>query len=166
MRHPGLLVLALGFPGLLPGSSVHDERPTTGLRSLAYHSNGITTGQASQDARTLQAAHSHIPLEPWERRPPQGMPYRLRQDADVSSYRPASTYVDPASSAFPRRAFLYHGLVAKADCEHLIELAEGHMSKSTVVGAEGKSVNSSVRTSSGTFLERGQDEVRRATAPL
>lgn len=86
MRHPGLLVLALGFPGLLPGSSVHDERPTTGLRSLAYHSNGITTGQASQDARTLQAAHSHIPLEPWERRPPQGMPYRLRQDADVSSY--------------------------------------------------------------------------------
>ncbi|KAI3431987.1 uncharacterized protein J3R85_007645 [Psidium guajava] len=58
------------------------------------------------------------------------------------------------------RAFIYHGFLSKEECEYLINLAKPHMVKSTVVdSATGKSKDSRVRTSSGTFLQRGQDKV-------
>ncbi|XP_078440425.1 putative prolyl 4-hydroxylase 3 [Wolffia australiana] len=58
------------------------------------------------------------------------------------------------------RAFVYHNFLSKEECEHLIELSKPHMYKSTVVdSATGKSVDSRVRTSSGTFLRRGHDKV-------
>ncbi|PWA74967.1 2-oxoglutarate (2OG) and Fe(II)-dependent oxygenase superfamily protein [Artemisia annua] len=45
------------------------------------------------------------------------------------------------------------------ECDHLINLAKPHMEKSTVVDNDtGKSKDSRVRTSSGTFLARGVDE--------
>uniref|UniRef100_A0A7N0TNF6 procollagen-proline 4-dioxygenase n=1 Tax=Kalanchoe fedtschenkoi TaxID=63787 RepID=A0A7N0TNF6_KALFE len=50
----------------------------------------------------------------------------------------------------------------KAECEYLINLAKPHMEKSTVVDSEtGKSKDSRVRTSSGTFLVRGRDKTIR-----
>ncbi|PKA60411.1 prolyl 4-hydroxylase [Apostasia shenzhenica] len=60
------------------------------------------------------------------------------------------------------RAFVYHNFLSKDECEYLIELAKPHMEKSTVVDSStGKSKDSRVRTSSGTFLKRGRDKIIR-----
>ncbi|KAL3641029.1 putative prolyl 4-hydroxylase 3 [Castilleja foliolosa] len=58
------------------------------------------------------------------------------------------------------RAFVYHNFLSKEECEHLINLAKPHMTKSTVIDDEtGDNVDSEVRTSTGMFLRRGQDKV-------
>ncbi|CAH8286448.1 unnamed protein product [Eruca vesicaria subsp. sativa] len=58
------------------------------------------------------------------------------------------------------RAFLYHNFLTNEECEHLISLAKPSMKKSKVVDVQtGGSKDSRVRTSSGTFLKRGQDEI-------
>ncbi|KAG0600716.1 hypothetical protein M758_11G055700 [Ceratodon purpureus] len=58
------------------------------------------------------------------------------------------------------RAFLYHHFLTQEECNHLIDLARPNLVKSSVVDSEtGKSKDSRVRTSSGTFLMRGQDDV-------
>ncbi|PSS21412.1 Prolyl 4-hydroxylase [Actinidia chinensis var. chinensis] len=60
------------------------------------------------------------------------------------------------------RAFVYHNFLSKDECQYLINLAKPHMQKSTVVdSATGKSKDSRVRTSSGTFLSRGRDKIVR-----
>ncbi|GER40864.1 2-oxoglutarate (2OG) and Fe(II)-dependent oxygenase superfamily protein [Striga asiatica] len=60
------------------------------------------------------------------------------------------------------RAFLYHNFLSKEECVHMINLAKPHMTLSTVVDDDtGDRVNSSVRTSTGMFLEIGQDRVIR-----
>ncbi|XP_073012399.1 probable prolyl 4-hydroxylase 3 [Typha latifolia] len=61
------------------------------------------------------------------------------------------------------RAFIYHNFLSKEECEYLIASATPRMMKSTVVDSStGKSKDSSVRTSSGMFLQRGQDKIIRA----
>ncbi|KAI5684023.1 hypothetical protein M9H77_05251 [Catharanthus roseus] len=60
------------------------------------------------------------------------------------------------------RAVIYHNFLSKEECEYLINLAKPNMQKSTVVdSATGKSKDSRVRTSSGTFLARGRDKTIR-----
>ncbi|EER94254.1 hypothetical protein BDA96_01G265300 [Sorghum bicolor] len=60
------------------------------------------------------------------------------------------------------RAFLHKGFLSDAECDHLIVLAKDKLEKSMVADNEsGKSVQSEVRTSSGMFLEKKQDEVVR-----
>ncbi|KAG6767101.1 hypothetical protein POTOM_028280 [Populus tomentosa] len=59
------------------------------------------------------------------------------------------------------RAFIYHNFLTKAECDYLINLAKPHMQKSMVVSSSGKSKDSRVRTSSGTFLPRGRDKIIR-----
>ncbi|KAG2629703.1 probable prolyl 4-hydroxylase 3 [Panicum virgatum] len=60
------------------------------------------------------------------------------------------------------RASLYHNFLSKEECDHLISLAKPRLKKSRVVDAEtGGTKESSVRTSSGMFLKRGQDQVVR-----
>ncbi|CAH2043020.1 unnamed protein product [Thlaspi arvense] len=60
------------------------------------------------------------------------------------------------------RASVYHNFLTKEECKYLIELAKPHMAKSTVVDEKtGKSTDSRVRTSSGTFLARGRDKTIR-----
>ncbi|CAN4083485.1 unnamed protein product [Withania somnifera] len=60
------------------------------------------------------------------------------------------------------RAYIYHNFLSKEECEYLISLAKPHMQKSSVVDSTtGKSMDSRVRTSSGTFLARGRDKVIR-----
>ncbi|XP_073150005.1 probable prolyl 4-hydroxylase 10 [Henckelia pumila] len=60
------------------------------------------------------------------------------------------------------RAFVFHNFLSKEECDYLISIAEPHMQKSTVVDGEtGKSKDSRVRTSSGTFLARGRDKIIR-----
>ncbi|CAE6157090.1 unnamed protein product [Arabidopsis arenosa] len=58
------------------------------------------------------------------------------------------------------RAFVYHNFLTNEECEHLISLAKPSMVKSKVVDVKtGQSIDSRVRTSSGTFLKRGHDEI-------
>ncbi|CAM6088402.1 unnamed protein product [Calypogeia fissa] len=58
------------------------------------------------------------------------------------------------------RAFVYYNMLSDEECDHLITLARPNMVKSTVVdSATGRSKDSRVRTSSGTFLNRGQDAI-------
>ncbi|KAK7273100.1 hypothetical protein RIF29_14146 [Crotalaria pallida] len=58
------------------------------------------------------------------------------------------------------RAFLYKGFLSEEECDHLINLAKDKMEKSLVADNEsGKSVKSEVRTSSGMFLSKAQDEI-------
>ncbi|KAM3362945.1 putative prolyl 4-hydroxylase 10 [Capsicum galapagoense] len=60
------------------------------------------------------------------------------------------------------RAYIYHNFLSKEECEYLISLSKPHMQKSSVVDSStGKSMDSRVRTSSGTFLARGRDKVIR-----
>ncbi|KAH1260202.1 putative prolyl 4-hydroxylase 10 [Glycine max] len=60
------------------------------------------------------------------------------------------------------RIFLYHNFLTKEECEHLINIAKPNMRKSTVIESEtGMSIESRVRTSSGTFLARGRDKIVR-----
>lgn len=60
------------------------------------------------------------------------------------------------------RASVFHNFLSKEECEYLINLAKPHMQKSTVVDSDtGKSKDSRVRTSSGTFLPRGRDKIVR-----
>lgn len=80
-----------------------------------------------------------------------------RSDADEGR---AEQWVELIS--WEPRAFVYHNFLTKEECDHLISLAKPHMHKSTVVDSEtGKSKDSRVRTSSGTFLARGRDKIIR-----
>jgi len=56
------------------------------------------------------------------------------------------------------RAFLYHGFLSDAECDHIIALTEGRVKRSGVVDAKtGKTKLDDIRTSTGAALERGQD---------
>ncbi|XP_044480222.1 probable prolyl 4-hydroxylase 7 [Mangifera indica] len=58
------------------------------------------------------------------------------------------------------RAFIYKGFLTPEECDHLIDLAKDKLEKSMVADNEsGKSIESEVRTSSGMFLNKRQDEV-------
>ncbi|KAK9107853.1 hypothetical protein Syun_023864 [Stephania yunnanensis] len=58
------------------------------------------------------------------------------------------------------RAFLYKGFLSDEECDHLVELARGKLEESMVADNDsGKSIKSEVRTSSGMFLSKAQDEI-------
>ena len=58
------------------------------------------------------------------------------------------------------RAFLYHNFMTPEECDHLIDLAKPTMERSTVVDAStGQPIADNIRTSSGTFLHRGEDDI-------
>lgn len=58
------------------------------------------------------------------------------------------------------RAFLYRKFLTEEECDHLIVLAKDKLEKSMVADNDsGKSIESEVRTSSGMFLMKAQDEV-------
>ncbi|VFQ73566.1 unnamed protein product [Cuscuta campestris] len=74
-----------------------------------------------------------------------------------------ATFIDPTRVtpiSWHPRAFLYKGFLSYEECDHLIALAKDKLEKSMVADNEsGKSVESEVRTSSGMFLSKAQDEV-------
>jgi len=58
------------------------------------------------------------------------------------------------------RAFLLKGFLSPEECDHIINIAKPMMTKSGVVDNEtGKSKESDVRTSTGTFFDKGHDEI-------
>ncbi|OAY29849.1 probable prolyl 4-hydroxylase 6 [Manihot esculenta] len=74
-----------------------------------------------------------------------------------------SNAVDPTrviQLSWHPRAFIYKGFLSNEECDHLINLARDNLEKSMVADNEsGKSVESEVRTSSGMFLSKAQDEI-------
>lgn len=64
-------------------------------------------------------------------------------------------WIEPLS--WRPRSFLYHNFMTAEEADHIIHVAKPFMKRSTVVGAGGKSVEDSIRTSYGTFLKRLQD---------
>lgn len=82
----------------------------------------------------------------------------LRLKSDVSSVVFDPTRVTQLS--WSPRAFLYKGFLSDEECDHLISLAKGKLEKSMVADNEsGNSIESEVRTSSGMFLAKKQDEI-------
>ncbi|KAI8541595.1 hypothetical protein RHMOL_Rhmol08G0073800 [Rhododendron molle] len=75
----------------------------------------------------------------------------------------SSVVVDPSrvtQISWRPRAFIYRGFLTYEECDHLIRLAKDKLEKSMVADNEsGKSIASEVRTSSGMFLGKAQDEV-------
>ncbi|KAI3432297.1 hypothetical protein D9Q98_003857 [Chlorella vulgaris] len=57
------------------------------------------------------------------------------------------------------RAYLYHHFMTDDECDHIIKVASPHIQRSSVVNADGSVTDDPIRTSWGTFLQRGQDEV-------
>nr|AAT84604.1 prolyl 4-hydroxylase [Dianthus caryophyllus] len=76
---------------------------------------------------------------------------------------PSSVGVDPShvtQLSWKPRAFLYEGFLTHEECDHLIDMAKDKLEKSMVADNEsGKSIPSEVRTSSGMFLQKAQDDV-------
>ncbi|WIA30952.1 hypothetical protein OEZ86_001000 [Tetradesmus obliquus] len=61
------------------------------------------------------------------------------------------------------RIFLFRGFLSPEECDHIIALSDPQLQRSGVVNTEsGGSDISDIRTSSGVFLERGQDDVVKA----
>lgn len=58
------------------------------------------------------------------------------------------------------RAFILHKFLSDEECDHLIEISNTSLVKSTVVDSKtGGSIDSDVRTSSGTFLATHYDDI-------
>lgn len=58
------------------------------------------------------------------------------------------------------RIFRLHGFLTDAECEHIKRKATPSMTKSSVVDSDtGESIESDVRTSTGTFFGRNADKV-------
>lgn len=58
------------------------------------------------------------------------------------------------------RALLYKGFLTHEECDHLIKLAKDKLEKSMVVDDEtGEDIETEIRTSSGMFLRKAQDDI-------
>lgn len=97
-------------------------------------------------------SHSAIPFTRW----------RSNKKANVS---PGFSYaqIDPTrvtQISWQPRAFVYRGFLTNEECDHFINLAKDKLEKSMVADNEsGKSIESEVRTSSGMFLRKHQDDI-------
>ncbi|KAG0479862.1 hypothetical protein HPP92_010720 [Vanilla planifolia] len=79
-----------------------------------------------------------------------------------SSYT-SSQLVNPSRArqiSWKPRAFVYEGFLTDEECDHLISLAKSELKRSAVAdNLSGKSTLSEVRTSSGTFISKGKDNI-------
>jgi len=61
-------------------------------------------------------------------------------------------------SAVKPKAYLFRNFLSVEECDHLMKLAKAELAPSTVVGAGGTSVPSTIRTSAGMFLRKAADK--------
>ncbi|GAB2297528.1 Probable prolyl 4-hydroxylase 7 [Dionaea muscipula] len=86
----------------------------------------------------------------------EGSVLRLKGEVEPARFDP--TRVTQLSWA--PRAFIFKEFLTGEECDHLIQLAKDKLEKSMVADNEsGESVESEVRTSSGMFLRKAQDDV-------
>ncbi|PSS35175.1 Prolyl 4-hydroxylase [Actinidia chinensis var. chinensis] len=102
-------------------------------------------------------AHSAVRFPGWLRdKKTQGSVLRLPTGASYAHFDPTRV----TQISWHPRAFIYKGFLTDEECDHLIRLAKDKLEKSMVADNEsGKSIASEVRTSSGMFLKKAQDEV-------
>tara|TARA_B110000977_G_scaffold54403_1_gene74084 strand:+ start:1269 stop:2603 length:1335 start_codon:yes stop_codon:yes gene_type:complete len=104
-----------------------------------------TSGGESPEERFL---HSTSPL-------PKSTYGRLNQLNDLPGFPNSPPVVLTTKNP---KAYLFRNFLTAEECEHLMALAKKQLAPSTVVGTNGP-VSSGIRTSAGTFLVKGQDEV-------
>ncbi|KAL7094786.1 hypothetical protein ACP275_11G126500 [Erythranthe tilingii] len=81
---------------------------------------------------------------------------KLTAGTSSASFNP--THVTQLS--WSPRAFLYTGFLTDEECNHLISMAKNKLHKSMVADSNtGMSVESEIRTSSGMFIMKAQDEI-------
>ncbi|KAJ4960438.1 hypothetical protein NE237_020348 [Protea cynaroides] len=81
---------------------------------------------------------------------------RLKKGAPFAGFDPTQV----TQLSWHPRAFLYEGFLSDEECDHLIKLAKDKLGRSMVADNEsGKSIKSEVRTSSGMFISKAQDEI-------
>ncbi|XP_062188338.1 probable prolyl 4-hydroxylase 6 [Phragmites australis] len=83
-------------------------------------------------------------------------------DDDAGAVAPAPPFNSSRVKAvsWQPRIFVYKGFLSDAECDHLVKLGKKKVQRSMVAdNASGKSVMSTVRTSSGMFLDKRQDPV-------
>ncbi|KAF3444728.1 hypothetical protein FNV43_RR14421 [Rhamnella rubrinervis] len=86
----------------------------------------------------------------------EGSLLRLNKGASSVTFDPTRV----TQLSWKPRAFLYKGFLSGEECDHLIILAKDKLEISMVADNEsGKSIMSEVRTSSGMFLQKAQDEI-------
>eukprot|EP00775_Hariotina_reticulata_P003103 gene3103-biopygen4754 len=100
----------------------------------------------------LEQSVVHSVQEDWWKDDLRNTPFALdQQQSSTADYQ-----VDVLSSAGPR-AYLLRNFLTHTEADHLINLAQDRLVKSTVLGAFGISSPSNVRTSAGASLRRGHD---------
>uniref|UniRef100_A0A5B6ZSF7 procollagen-proline 4-dioxygenase n=1 Tax=Davidia involucrata TaxID=16924 RepID=A0A5B6ZSF7_DAVIN len=86
----------------------------------------------------------------------QGSVLRLTTGASSAPFDPTRV----TQLSWHPRAFIYRGFLTDEECDHLINLAKDKLEKSMVADNDsGKGIMSEVRTSSGMFLKKAQDEI-------
>ncbi|XP_059452062.1 probable prolyl 4-hydroxylase 7 [Corylus avellana] len=102
-------------------------------------------------------SHSAIQLPGWlGDKKTQAPVLRLNKGAVTAPFDP--TRATPLS--WHPRAFVYKNFLTDEECDHLITLSRDKLELSMVADNEsGKSIKSEVRTSSGMFLQKAQDEI-------
>lgn len=87
---------------------------------------------------------------------PQGSVLRLTTGVSSAPFDPTRV----TQISWSPRAFIYKGFLTDEECDHLIHLAKDKLQKSMVADNDsGKSIESEVRTSSGMFLNKAQDDI-------
>ncbi|XP_055804284.1 probable prolyl 4-hydroxylase 6 [Solanum dulcamara] len=85
------------------------------------------------------------------------------KEIKTSILKLTTTPIDPTlvtQISWHPRAFKYRNFLTNEECHHFISLAKDNLEKSMVADLEsGVSIESEVRTSSGAFLDKAQDEV-------
>ncbi|GMY13538.1 probable prolyl 4-hydroxylase 7 [Fagus crenata] len=102
-------------------------------------------------------SHSSIQFSGWlGDKKTQGSVLTLKKGVSSAAFDPTRV----TQLSWRPRAFIYKGFMSDEECDHLIQLARDKLEKSMVADNEsGKSIMSEVRTSSGMFLQKSQDEV-------
>ncbi|CAK9170020.1 unnamed protein product [Ilex paraguariensis] len=86
----------------------------------------------------------------------EGSVLKLTTGASAASFDPTRV----TQLSWHPMAFLYRGFLTDKECDHLVTLAKDKLEKSMVADNEsGKSIESEVRTSSGMFLQKAQDDM-------
>ena len=79
--------------------------------------------------------------------------------AAAASHPPHAPKQQPKVLDADARIFLIKGFLTDEEADHIRTISGERMTRSGVVEADGGTAISDIRTSSGTFLERGEDEV-------
>ena len=90
-----------------------------------------------------------------------GVGFKMWRQAGSAQRSPTESWIETVSWA--PRALVYHNFLTPEECDHLIGLATPSLERSTVIDAStGQAIADDVRTSFGTFIQRGEDEIVRS----